>query len=167
MCFLRSRLTFRLWRNLLSSMWTHTLSPPTFCPLFFLSLRILLTHTLRNFMDILDRVALLFEMSSSIISTCRIRRPCENLNTMPYNIVLKGQKQEINVQTYGWKGTRDHKEKKTYLCIYFSQLKRLAWEWEKMDLVLMLFLFRPHDFLHCLQMRNIHHIKNTFLLALA
>lgn len=80
-------------------MCTHTLSPPTFCPLFFRSLRILLTHTLRNFMDILDRVALLLEMSSSIMSTCRIWRPCENLNIIPCNIIVKGQKQKCNVQT--------------------------------------------------------------------
>jgi len=94
----RSMLTFRLWRNLLSSMCTHILSPPTFCPLFFLSLRILLTHTLRNFMDILDRVALLFEMLSNIISTCRIWRPCENLNTNPYITLKSIRIKKSNVQ---------------------------------------------------------------------
>lgn len=84
-------ITLRLWQNLLSSMWTTTLTPPTFCLFFFRCFSRLFTQILLSFVDIIESVAVLFAMPSWSMSTCRRCKPCANLqkiNKIDYHINL-------------------------------------------------------------------------------
>ena len=87
-CGGKTKHTFLLCRKWLSSIWTNSLRPPMTCPLRLLNFSIAVTQTLRNFLDILVRVAELPAMSSAIISICLMRSPCENLNKHKVNIDL-------------------------------------------------------------------------------
>jgi len=78
-------MTLRLWQNLLSSMWTRTLTPPTFCFFFFWCFPRLFTQILLSFFDIMKSVAELFAMPSWSMSTCRRCKPWANLSRINTN----------------------------------------------------------------------------------